>query len=176
MKDQESKTEYVVCYADKGRLYGMGVMAVIMVGMVGFVVYAFTQTYLVQQKLFWAALAIIAVYAFSKTLFLSYRAYLAKAKFSADGIECTLLGRPLKSLRWDEVKDIVCATYVRYGKGVSFEDYLVFSGHELTDKEKKKSIELAGLKNDVIVVKHSKGLVKLINEVHEFTYKDETRK
>ena len=172
MKDQESKTEYVVCCADKGRLYGMGVMAVIMVGMVGFVVYAFTQTYLVQQKLFWAALAIIAVYAFSKTLFLSYRACLTKAIFSADGIECTLLGRPLKSLHWDEVKDIVCVTYVRR----SFTNYLVFSGHELTDEEKKKSIELAGLKNDMIVVKHSKKLVKLINEVHEFSYKDETRK
>lgn len=176
MKDKESKTEYVDCHADTGRLYGMGVMAVVMVCVVGFAVYAFTQTHLVQQKLFWVALAIVGAYAFSKILFLSYRAYLAKAIFSADGIECTLLGRPLKSLRWDEVKDIVCVTYVRSGKGVSLTDYLVFSGHELTNEEKKKSIEYAGLKNDMIVVKHSKKLVKLINEVHEFSYKDETRK
>lgn len=172
MKDKESKTEYVDCYADTGRLYGMGVMAVVMVCVVGFAVYAFTQTHLVQQKLFWVALAIVGAYAFSKILFLSYRAYLAKAIFSADGIECTLLGRPLKSLHWDEVKDIVCVTYVRR----SFTSYMVFSGHELTNEEKKKSIELAGLKNDMVVVKHSKKLVKLINEVHEFSYKDETRK
>lgn len=172
MKDQESKTEYVVCYADTGRLYGMGVMAVVMVCVVGFAVYAFTQTHLVQQKLFWVALAIACACAFVKYLFVSYRAYLAKAIFSADGIECTLLGRLLKSLRWDEVKDIVCVTYVRR----SFTSYMVFSGHELTEEEKKKSIEYAGLKNDMIVVKYSKKLVKLINEVHEFSYKDETRK
>lgn len=172
MKDQENKTEYVACYADYSRIYGISFL--VLVGL--YCVITFTQEAIavndVGKKLLWAAMAITCACAFAKYLFLSYRAYLAKAIFSADGIECTLLGRQLKSLRWDEVKDIVCVTYVRR----SFTSYMVFSGHELTDKEKKKSIELAGLKNDMIIVKHSKELVKLINEVHEFTYKDETRK
>lgn len=172
MKDKESKTEYVVCYGDYSRIYGISFL--VLVGL--YCVITFAQAAVedngVGRKLLWAAMAIACACAFAKYLFVSYRAYLAKAIFSADGIECTLLGRPLKSLHWDEVKDIVCVTYVRR----SFTSYMVFSGHELTEEEKKKSIEYAGLKNDMIVVKHSKKLVKLINEVHEFSYKDETRK
>lgn len=176
MKEKESKTEYVVCYADYSHIYGISIF--VFVGLYGVITFTLEAIAVndVGKKLLWAAMAIAGACAFSKFLFVSYRAYLAKAIFSADGIECTLLGRPLKSLRWDEVKDIVCVTYVRSGKGVSLTDYLVFSGHELTNEEKKKSIEYAGLKNDMIVVKHSKKLVKLINEVHEFSYKDETRK
>jgi len=52
---------------------------------------------------------------------------------------------------------------------------LVFSGHELSDDEKKKSIELAGLRNDIIVVKYSTSLVKQIKKIHDFTFENESK-
>lgn len=174
-KEQNQETEYFAEYADHSRLNGMSILVLVCVYMVT----TFARTAIavsgVWNKLLWAAMAIAGLLAFLKIFYLSYRAYLTKAIFSDSGIECTFLGRQLKKIYWDDIKNIVLVTYTRCTRGVSFTDYLVFSGHELSDDEKKKSIELAGLRNDIIVVKYSASLVKQIRKIHEFTFENESR-
>lgn len=109
----------------------------------------------------------------AKEVLAEFRAYPVKSRIDKDGIECTLFGRYVKGLTWDKVKDIVCVEFKHFGAGHSPANYLLFSGHELTAEEKDKSIRLTGDKNDIIVVKYSYKLVDRINEVHEFTFKDE---
>lgn len=174
-EEQKHKTECFAEYADRSRLNGMSIFVVICIyAATNFVLEAVAVSG-IWNKLLWAAMAIAGLLAFSTIFFLSYRAYLAKAIFSDNGIECTLLGRQLKKMCWSDIKDIVRVTYVRHGKGVSWTDYLVFSGHELSDDEKKKSIELAGLRNDIIVVKYSTSLVKQIKKIHDFTFENESK-
>ena len=50
----------------------------------------------------------------------------------------------------------------------------MFSGHILTDEEKSKSIKLAGLKNDIIVIKCTNKNVSRIRRIHNFSYVDES--
>ena len=118
------------------------------------------------QCFFFAATAVLT----------GFRAYMAKARIDENGIECTSAGKRLKGLSWGELKDIVRVEYRHFGAGSSPSFYLLFSGHELSAEEKDKSIQLAGLKNDIIVVKYSKELVEQINQVHEFTFKDEVKR
>ena len=99
---------------------------------------------------------------------------MVKARIDENGIECTSAGKRLKGLSWGELKDIVRVEYRHFGISPSI--YLLFSGHELSEDEKDKSIQLAGLKNDIIVVKYSKELVEQINQVHEFTFKDDVKR
>ena len=49
----------------------------------------------------------------------------------------------------------------------------MFSGHKLTDEEKARSIELAGMRNDIIIIKRKEKLIKRIKEIHDFTYEIE---
>ena len=99
-----------------------------------------------------------------------------KATFGNFGAECSLLGKPLKKLNWDEIEDIVCVRARRVGPygGCTDTYYLMFSGHILTDEEKSKSIKLAGLKNDIIVIKCTNKNVSRIRRIHNFSYVDES--
>lgn len=177
MKNMNPNNEIkcVTAYADHERLYGMGVMTAIFAFVIIFFAYAVMEAYLLWQKIVWIIMAIVSAFAFSKISISAFKAYLPKAKFYDECVECTFLGKPLKILRWDEIADIVCVTFVRRGKGVSMTDYLVFSGHILSDEEKTKSIQLAGLKNDIIVTKYSDRLVKQIDQIHEFTFENESK-
>ena len=76
-----------------------------------------------------------------------------------------------KKLNWNDIKNIVCVVCRRPG---STTYYLMFFWHELTEEEKRKSIELAGVKNDIVVVKCTKKNLKRIREVHDFSYVDES--
>lgn len=97
--------------------------------------------------------------------------YFVKTCFGENCISCSRFGKPLKKLKWDEIKNIVCVVYSLPKANVY---YPMFSGHELTEEEKRKSIELAGVKNDIVVVKCTKKNLKRIREVHDFSYVDES--
>lgn len=173
MKDQESKTEYVDCYADRYRMYLVFFLTPVYLGMEALLLYAFAEFEDVWAKLFFAVLALSFLIIAAKEVLAEFRAYPVKSRIDKDGIECTLFGRYVKGLTWDKVKDIVCVEFKHFGAGHSPANYLLFSGHELNAEEKDKCIKLAGYKNDIIVVKYSYKLVDRINEIHEFTFKDE---
>ena len=67
---------------------------------------------------------------------------------------------------------MVCTAYTYSGYTACVEErYLVFAGHKLSEKEKKKTPDLAGNINDVIVVRYSEELVNAIREFHEIDIK-----
>lgn len=116
--------------------------------MIAMSAWAFTEVDTFGKRAFWVAIAVAAVYSSTKFVLLSFQAYFVKATFGNYGAECSLLGKPLKKLNWDEIEDIVCVRARRVGPygGCTDTYYLMFSGHILTDEEKSKSIKLAGLK------------------------------
>ncbi len=173
MKDKESKTEYVVCYADRYRRNETIILIPIYIAMTTFFVYVFTEVEDFWPMIFSATFAITSLVISAMIVNDSICAYTPKSRIDKNGIVCTFGGRYLKGLTWDEVKDIVCVEFKNFGPGSVSANYLLFSGHELTAEEKDKSIRLTGDKNDIIVVKYSYKLVDRINEIHEFTFKDE---
>ena len=173
MKDKESKTEYVVCYADRYRRNETIILIPIYIAMTTFFVYVFTEVEDFWPMIFSATFAITSLVISAMIVNDSICAYTPKSRIDKNGIVCTFGGRFLKGLTWDEVSDIVCVEFKHFGGGSAPANYLLFSGHELNAEEKDKCIRLAGLKNDIIVVKYSYKLVDWINEVHEFTFKDE---
>lgn len=173
MKDQESKTEYVVCCADRYRRNETIILIPIYIAMTTFFVYVFTECEDFWPMIFSATYAITSLIVSAIVVNDSICTYTPKSRIDKNGIVCTFGGRYLKGLTWDEVNDIVCVEFKHFGAGHSPANYLLFSGHELTAEEKDKSIRLTGDKNDIIVVKYSYKLVDWINEVHEFTFKDE---
>ena len=91
-----------------------------------------------------------------------------KTTIDPDGLHSTRFGRDLKELRWENIEEVVCAAYTYSGYTACVEErYLVFAGHKLSEKEKKKTPDLAGNINDVIVVRYSEELVNCIREIHE---------
>ena len=173
MKDQESKTEYVVCCADRYRRNETIILLPIYIAMPTFFVYVFTEVEDFWPKIFSAAFALCSLVVSAREVLAEFYAYSAKSRIDKDGLVCTLLGKYVKGMTWDEVKDIVCVEFKHFGPGNSPANYLLFSGHKLNAEEKDKSIRLTGDKNDIIVVKYSYKLVDRINEIHEFTFKDE---
>lgn len=173
MKDKESKTEYVDCYSDRYRMCLMPLMILILLSMTTFFVYVFTEVEDFWPKIFSAAFALCSLVVSAREVLAEFYAYSAKSRIDKDGLVCTLLGKYVKGMTWDEVKDIVCVEFKHFGPGNSPANYLLFSGHKLNAEEKDKCIKLAGYKNDIIVVKYSHKLVDRINEIHEFTFKDE---
>jgi len=163
----------VVCYADRYRMYLMLFLTPIYLCMDVLLLYAFTEFEDVWAKLFFAFLALSFLIIAAKEVLAEFCAYPVKSRIDEDGIECTLFGKHVKEMNWDEVKDIVCVEFKHFGAGHSSANYLMFSGHKLNAEEKDKCIKLAGYKNDIIVVKYSHKLVDRINEIHEFTFKDE---
>lgn len=176
LKQNSSGEKYVVRYSDGRRLCHIFILTPIFAAMAAFWIYGFTQVDDGKSMFFFAATAVLTLTSTSVVVYTGFRAYMAKARIDENGIECTSAGKRLKGLSWGELKDIVRVEYRHFGAGSSPSFYLLFSGHELSAEEKDKSIRLAGLKNDIIVVKYSKELVEQINQVHEFTFKDEVKR
>lgn len=176
LKQRDSGEKYVVRYADGCRLCHVFILAPIFAAMTAFWIYVFTQIDDGKSMFFCAAIAAFTLIISAIVVYTSFRAYMVKARIDENGIECTSAGKRLKGLSWGELKDIVRVEYRHFGAGSSPSIYLLFSGHELSAEEKDKSIQLAGLKNNIIVVKYSKELVEQINQAHEFTFKDEVKR
>ena len=173
LKQNSSGEKYVVRYADGRRLCHIFILTPIFAAMTAFWIYVFTQVDGGKSMFFSAAAAALTLTSTVVVVYTGFRAYMAKARIDENEIECTSAGKRLKGLPWGGLKDIVRVEYTHFGAGSSPSIYLLFSGHALSEKEKDKSIQLAGLKNDIIVVKYSEKLVEQINQVHEFTFKDE---
>lgn len=135
------------------------------------VVSAFREDLLFKTKAFFIVLSIFVAYAFSVIIVKTFPIYFVKTCFGENCILCLLFGKPIKKLNWNDIKNIVCVVCRRPG---STTYYLMFSSHELTEEEKRKSIELAGVKNDIVVVKCTKKNLKRIREIHDFSYVDES--
>ena len=172
-KPSDSKAQYVVCYADRYRRNETIILIPIYIAMTTFFVYVFTEVEDFWPMIFSATFAITSLVISAMIVNDSICAYTPKSRIDKNGIVCTFGGRYLKGLTWDEVNDIVCVEFKHFGGGSSPANYLLFSGHKLNAEEKDKCIKLAGYKNDIIVVKYSYKLVDRINEIHEFTFKDE---
>lgn len=174
--NNSSNSERYTTYADTSRIYAMCILSVFFLCMIAMSVWAFTEVDTFGKRAFWVAIAVAAVYSSTKFVLLSFQAYFVKATFGNYGAECSLLGKPLKKLNWDEIEDIVCVRARRVGPygGCTDTYYLMFSGHILTDEEKSKSIKLAGLKNDIIVIKCTNKNVSRIRRLHNFSYVDES--
>lgn len=144
--NNSSNSERYTTYADTSRIYAMCILSVFFLCMIAMSVWAFTEVDTFGKRAFWVAIAVAAVYSSTKFVLLSFQAYFVKATFGNYGAECSLLGKPLKKLNWDEIEDIVCVRARRVGPygGCTDTYYLMFSGHILTDEEKSKSIKLAG--------------------------------
>ena len=163
-------------YPDTSRLYCTLFLAIFFMAAIVLSVYMFFKATGFGEKTFFAALSMFSAYTSVKYEKLCLGAYLAKASFDKEKIGCTRHGKPIKKLHWNEIKEIVCVEYERFGTSGSVTDYLLFSGHELTDEEKKKSVELAGLKNDIVVVKYKEKTVQQLREIHDFSFADERRR
>lgn len=170
----EKTAHNITSYADRFRLYSTVFLAFVFLCIITLFVYVFFKEDRVINKLIFGVLTLTALYAFTKYEYINLRAYLPKASFNDKGIECTIIGKPLKKMLWDDVKEIVCIEYERFGTSGSATKYLMFAGHELAQEEKAKSIELAGLRNDIIVVKYNDKLIKCIKNFYDFTFKDES--
>lgn len=166
----------IVCYVDRYRMYLMFFLTPVYLGMEAILLYALAEFEDMWAKLFFAVLAFSFLIVAAREVLAEFHAYPMMSRIDKDGIECTLFGKYVKGMTWDEVKDIVCVEFKHFGAGHSPANYLMFSGHELNAEEKDKCIKLAGYKNDIIVVKYSYKLVDRINEIHEFTFKDEIKR
>ena len=131
-------------------------------------VFAATQQKTPARIAFFPALAVVTSMGLAIYAYQNFTHFTVKTTIDSEGLHSSRFGRELKELKWDDVKEVVCAkfTFSGYTACVT-ERYLVFAGHKLSKKEKKNSVVLAGNINDVIVVKYTEELVSSIREFHE---------
>lgn len=96
------------------------------------------------------------------------KCFFVKNTFSEQGISCILFGIKIKEIKWEQINHIVSAIYL-----MPFTDnkqYVFFSGHELSEEEKKHSVRIAAKKNDVVVLPAGKNgkNIEMIKEIHDF--------
>lgn len=133
-----------------------------------FFVFGATQQKTPARIAFFSVFAIVITMALSISAYRNFTHFTAKTAIDSEGLHCTRFGRELKELNWEDVKEVVCAKFTFSGYTACVrERYLMFSGHKLSENEKKNSVVLAGNINDVIVVRYSEELVNAICEFHE---------
>ena len=170
----EKSQDVFSTYSDRYRVYCIVFLALFSLAAIVLWAAAVIVADNLENMLFSGTILVFTIYVSIKFALENLKVYLAKASFTREGIICTRLGKQLKSLRWDEISEIACVGYKRPKSETTY--YLLFSGHELTDEEKKKSVELAGLKNDIVVVKYKEKTVQQLREIHDFSFADERRR
>lgn len=155
-------------YTDYSRYIITIVLVVIFLCIDAFFVYGATQQKTPAGIAFLSVFTIITTIGLSIYAYMNFTHFTAKTAIDSEGLHCTRFGRKLKELNWEDVQEVVCAKFAFSGYTACVrERYLMFSGHKLSEKEKKNSVVLAGNINDVIVVRYSSELVTAIREFHE---------